>query len=52
MSNYSIGYLQRYMGGIDKIETGRPGGISDDRWLVIHYDPKYGPILTRYLSFR
>ncbi len=39
------------MGGIDKIETGRPGGISDDRWLVIHYDPKYGPILTRYLSF-
>lgn len=51
MSNNRAGYLERYIGGIDKIETGRHGGISDDKWLVIYYNPKYGPILTRYLSF-
>lgn len=51
MSNYRAGYIERYIGGIDKIETGRLGGISDDKWLVLYYNPKYGPILIRYLSF-
>ncbi len=51
MSKIRAGYIERYIGGIDKIETGRPGGISDDKWLVIYYDPKYASILTRYLSF-
>lgn len=51
MSNNRASYLERYIGGVDKIETGRPGGISDDKWLVIYYTPNYGPILTRYLSY-
>lgn len=51
MSNNRPSYLERFIGGVDKIETGRPGGISDDKWLVIYYSPKYGPILTRYLSY-
>lgn len=51
MSNSRAGYLERYMGGVDKIETGRPGGISNDKWLVIYYNPKYGPTLIRYLSY-
>lgn len=51
MSGGSLSYLQRFIQGLDRIETGRPGGISNDRWLVINYRPEYGPILTRYLSY-
>lgn len=51
MSGGSLSYLERFIRGLDKIETGRPGGISNDKWLVIDYRPEYGPILTRYLSY-
>lgn len=50
-SSGKTGYLERYIGGIDRIETGRPGGVSADRWLVVHYRPEYAPILKRYLSY-
>ncbi len=50
-SSGKAGYLERFIGGIDKIETGRPGGISADRWLVVHYRPEYAPILEHYLSY-
>ena len=50
-SSGKAGYLERYIGGIDRIETGRPGGISDNRWLAVNYRPEYAPILERYLSY-
>ncbi len=50
-SSGKAGYLERYIGGIDRIEAGRPGGISSDRWLVVNYRPEYAPILERYLSY-
>lgn len=51
MSAGKAGYFERFMGGIDKIETGRPGGISEDRWLAAYYRPEYAPIICRYLSY-
>lgn len=45
------GYLERYIGGIDRIETGRYGSISSDRWLVVNYKPEYASILERFLSY-
>ena len=51
MSAGKAGYFERFMGGIDRIETGRPGGISEDRWLVAYYKPEYAPIICRYLSY-
>lgn len=50
-SSGKAGFLERYIGGIDRIETGRPGGISSNRWLVVNYRPEYAPILERYLSY-
>ncbi len=50
-SSGKAGYLERYIGGIDRIETGRPGGVSADRWLVVNYRSEYAPILERYLSY-
>ncbi|MGI5964873.1 MAG: HEAT repeat domain-containing protein [Candidatus Methanomethylophilaceae archaeon] len=51
MSAGKAAYLERFMGGIDKIEYGRPGGISEDRWLAAHYEPEYAPLICRYLSY-
>lgn len=51
MSDNRVSYLERFLGGIDKIEAGRLGGISDDRWLVTYYRPDYSPVILRYLSY-
>ncbi len=51
MSDNRVNYLERFLGGMDKVEAGRPGGISDDRWLVAYYRPEYAPVLLRYLSY-
>lgn len=51
MSNNRVSYLERYLGGVDKIETGRPGGISEDRWLATYYKPEYASVLLRYLYY-
>ncbi|NCA73885.1 MAG: HEAT repeat domain-containing protein [Gammaproteobacteria bacterium] len=51
MSDNKVGYLERFLGGVDKIESGRPGGISGDRWLTVYYRPEYAPVLLRYLSY-
>ncbi len=51
MSDNRVSYLERFLGGVDKVETGRPGSISDDRWLATYYRPEYAPVLLRYLSY-
>lgn len=44
-------YLGRFLDDLDRVTAGRPGSIADDRWLVNNYDPRFLPLLSRYLDF-
>lgn len=43
-------YLGRFLEAADKVMAGRPGSISEDRWLVNYYDPEKLPLISGYLS--
>ena len=47
----STDYLGRFLDDVDRVTSGRPGSISDDRWLVNNYDPRFLPLLDIYLKF-
>lgn len=44
-------YLERFLDDVDKVISGHPGGISDDRWLVVNYDPGKLDVLRPYFEF-
>lgn len=44
-------YLERFLEDIDRVMGGRPGAVSDDRWLVNNYDPDKLRVVTPYLDF-
>lgn len=43
-------YLGRFLDGVDFLLSGKKGSISDDRWLVRHYDPHFYDIIAKYLD--
>lgn len=43
-------YLGRFLEAADRVMSGRPGSISEDRWLVNYYDPEKLPLVSGYLS--
>lgn len=43
-------YLERFLADVDKVMSGRPGSISEDRWLVNYYDPAKLSLMQGYLS--
>ncbi len=43
-------YLERFLDAADRLMSGRPGSISEDRWLVNNYDPGKLPLIQGYLS--
>lgn len=43
-------YLEHYLDAVDKVMSGRPGSISEDRWLINNYDPEKLRIIQGYLS--
>lgn len=51
MAVTNVEYLERFLGDVDKVSGGRPGAISEDRWLVANYDPGKLPCLIPYLDF-
>ena len=51
MAVTNVEYLERFLDDVDKVSGGRPGAISEDRWLVANYDPGKLPCLTPYLDF-
>lgn len=44
-------YLERFLGDVDRVLSGRPGSISEDRWLVNYYDAGKLPLVQGYLDF-
>ena len=51
MAVTNVEYLERFLDDVDKVSGGRPGAISEDRWLVANYDPGKLPCLIPYLDF-
>ncbi len=45
-----VEYLERFLDDVDRVMSGRPGSISEDRWLVNYYDAEKCRILEGYLS--
>lgn len=43
-------YLERFLAAVDRVTEGRPGGISEDRWLVNNYTGEMLPLVDKYLS--
>lgn len=43
-------YLERFLSAVDRVVEGRPGGISEDRWLVNNYTGDMLPLVDKYLS--
>ena len=50
MSVTRVEYLERYLEAVDRVLAGRPGSISEDRWLVNYYDSDKLPVIRGYLS--
>lgn len=44
-------YLERFLGGVDRVLSGRPGSLAEDRWLVNYYDAGKLPLIQGYLDF-
>ena len=44
-----VEYLDRFLEGVDRVMAGRPGSISEDRWLVNYYDSEKLPVVRGYL---
>lgn len=44
-----VEYLERFLEAVDRVIAGRPGSISEDRWLVNYYDAEKLPIVSGYL---
>ncbi|MDO5853632.1 MAG: hypothetical protein Q4Q62_06260 [Thermoplasmata archaeon] len=47
----AVDYLERFLGDVDRVLAGRPGAISEDRWLSNNYDPDKLRLITPYLDF-
>lgn len=45
-----VQYLERFLEDVDRVVAGRPGSISEDRWLVNYYDAEKLPIVAGYLD--
>lgn len=45
-----VEYLERFLEAVDRVIAGRPGSISEDRWLVNYYDAEKLPIVSGYLT--
>lgn len=43
-------YLGRFLEDVDRVMSGRPGSISEDRWLINNYDSGKADLLKGYLS--
>jgi len=43
-------YLGRFLDGVDFLLQGKKGSISEDRWLIRHYDPHFYDIIAKYLD--
>lgn len=50
MSVTKVEYLERFIEAVDRVIAGRPGSISEDRWLVNYYDAEKLPIVSGYLD--
>lgn len=50
MSVTKVEYLGRFIEAVDRVMAGRPGSISEDRWLVNYYDSEKLPALKAYLA--
>ena len=50
MSVTKAEYLERFLEAVDRVIAGRPGSISEDRWLVNYYDAEKLPIISGYLD--
>ena len=45
-----IEYLGRYLDAVDRVTSGRPGSIIEDRWLVNNYSADVVTLLDKYLD--
>lgn len=50
MSVTKAEYLERFLEAVDRVIAGRPGSISEDRWLVNYYDAEKLSVLSGYLD--
>lgn len=50
MAVTNVVYLERFLEDVDKLASGRPGSISEDRWLINNYDSGKVDLLKGYLS--
>ncbi len=44
-------YLERFLDAMDRVAAGRPGGITEDRWLVNNYSAGFLPLVDKYLDY-
>lgn len=45
-----VQYFERFLDAVDKVTSGKAGGISEDRWLVNNYSVDVLPLLDKYLG--
>lgn len=45
-----IEYMDRFLDAVDRVTAGRPGGITEDRWLVNNYGADVRSLLEKYLD--
>ena len=50
MAVSKVDYLERLLDGIDRISSGRPGGVSETRWLVNNYSGDMLEMTAKFLS--
>ena len=50
MSVTKVEYLERFIEAVDRVIAGRPGSISEDRWLINYYDADKLSIVSGYLD--
>lgn len=43
-------YMDRFLDAVDRVISGHPGGIIEDRWLVNNYSKAVTPMVDKYLS--
>lgn len=50
MAVTKVEYLERFLEAVDRVVAGRPGSISEDRWLVNYYDADKLSVVSGYLD--
>ena len=50
MAVSKVDYLERLLDGVERVSSGRPGGVSENRWLVNNYTGDMLQMTEKFLS--